>query len=70
MAAEELADYGTINAYYERWNENEDILIKVKTRPCVMADFGLNPEEKQANQTLYNPKQNQEAGIRKRIFGL
>ena len=22
LAAEELADYGTINAYYDNWNEN------------------------------------------------
>ena len=46
---EVLADYGTINAYYERWNDKEDILTKVKTRPCELADFGLNPDEKQAN---------------------
>ena len=49
MTEEELADYGQINAYYERWNAKEDVLSKVKTRPCVLADFGLDPNEKQAN---------------------
>ena len=46
MTEEALADYGQINAYYERWNNKEDVLTKVKTRPCVLADFGLNPNEK------------------------
>ena len=49
LTEEALADYGKINAYYERWNETSDVLIKVKTRPCVLADFGLDPNEKQAN---------------------
>ena len=49
MKEEAFADYGQINAYYERWNNTSDVLIKVKTRPCVLADFGLDPNEKQAN---------------------
>ena len=29
MSEEALADYGKINAYYERWNETSDVLTKV-----------------------------------------
>ena len=36
MKEEAFADYGQINAYYERWNNTSDVLIKVKTRPCVL----------------------------------
>ena len=46
MVGEELADYGAINMYYEHWDNNEDILIKVKTRACELADFGLDENVK------------------------
>ena len=29
MSEEELADYGKINAYYERWNATSDVLTKI-----------------------------------------
>ena len=29
MTEEALADYGKINAYYERWNATSDVLTKI-----------------------------------------
>ena len=43
---EELADYGSINAYYEYWNATSDIMTKIPSRPCIPADFGLDGNNK------------------------
>jgi hypothetical protein len=56
LPKEELEDYGSIKFYYEKWNSTSDILIKIKTRPCVLADFGLDPNEKLANQIFFDAK--------------
>ena len=39
---EELADYGSINAYYDSWNETIPTQNKIPLRPCVLSDFGLD----------------------------
>ena len=39
---EELADYGTITVYYDTWNATDYSMNIVPTRPCVLADFGLD----------------------------
>jgi|LakMenEpi03Aug12_release.lakeMendotaPanAssembly.Ray.scaffolds.fasta_scaffold350583_1 hypothetical protein len=37
-----FADYGSINAYYEIWDAENDVFVKIQTRNCTADDFGLN----------------------------
>jgi hypothetical protein len=39
---EELADYGAIVVYYETWNATDYSMNIIPTRPCALADFGLD----------------------------
>jgi hypothetical protein len=45
LRADEYADYGTMNAYYEVWDEEgNDNFHLLKTRPCSPEDFGLGED--------------------------
>ena len=37
-----FADYGSINAYYEIWDAENDNFVQIKTRKCTADDFGIN----------------------------
>ena len=56
ITQEELADYGSMNAYYETWNDETTppTLNKIPSRPCVLSDFGLDKTQKKPNQTFYD----------------
>lgn len=41
---EEQADYGSIKAYYEVWDRDNDDFVPIATRPCTLADFGLGDQ--------------------------
>ena len=56
LSKEELADYGSLNAYYESWNATSLKVTKIPSRACTLADFGLNKTDPKANQTFYNIK--------------
>ena len=42
LSKEELADYGSMSAYYEYWNATSDLITKIQSRPCTPTDFGFN----------------------------
>jgi hypothetical protein len=46
LSKEELADYGSLNAYYEYWNATSDLMTKIPSRLCTSADFGLDKNNK------------------------
>jgi hypothetical protein len=49
-------DFGSITVKYEQWNEDEDIWIDLKIRPCSLADFGLDSKETApSNSTFFTP---------------
>ena len=56
ITQEELADYGSMNAYYDSWNETIPTLNKIPSRPCLLGDFGLDKTNRTPNQTFYDLK--------------
>lgn len=35
-------DYGSVKLYVESWNETDNIITELPSRPCVVQDFGID----------------------------
>lgn len=50
---DEYDDYGTIKMYYEYWDNDQDVLIPVDTRPCTADDFQMDTTSPTANAKFF-----------------
>jgi len=64
---DEYDDYGTINMYYESWDNDHDVLIPVPTRPCTTDDFQMDTDTPVANAKFFKADETKENEFHKKM---